>query len=691
MVFPVVELVEFGESSPEAKEVKKGVIAEEAKGNKSMAGDGRTSESVTRDQEGWDTTTKVVNVKNRYYSTSSDRYTEAQKATFTKWVNIQLRTIHVDEETSQKIPEIKAIDRDFRDGKRLIQLLHVLFENDPELPKPERGRTRHHYVANVNKVLQFLQTRLDDSALAALQAIGPVDIVDGNVKLTLGLIWLMISKFRQMVSIFETMSEEAMTAEVEANSSPTDKTTKESEHAHNWLDDLVKGAPVTVITNFSDEPADSHHLDSPMEYEEHNLLLHEQDSSFNSHQEHHVSPVDSYQDFGHHDQESSYESYPEKYDDVSTEIKQTQQEIQNRNPTEPMITGDKKRFLPQINSKRVLPSRLSAESQKAVADKRLSLPPGSFLGGSNNKKIQAPPARFRTLRLDHSTPMSSSSGILFWVNMQLIEYAAILPSSSYPVEDFTGMNDGIILATLIHHRNEEWLEDYDSLIKEDDEHANKKEKIKERLTRCFSILEDKLNISSPKTLISTLIEKEDQNVEHLKRTGLAWSVYMSEVFLAMSEKRRKKATLRGKKRIGRVVINDDGKEPATQVEDTDAAKSKRKKSRGCLPIMYNTRPLFPMPSWSPKASLLSAIFDWTIGWLLNEYDDDDDSDSDDNERAGECEARTIRVGKKRSDGSWNIQDANEWKKKNESLSDNEDVPIELLTNVHQPAVYTHWS
>src|SRR5207244_2171021 len=48
-----------------------------------------------------------------------------------------------------------------------------------------------------------------DNGLNALKAIGPVDIVDGNVKLTLGLIWLMISKSHQMISsVFEVTEEE---------------------------------------------------------------------------------------------------------------------------------------------------------------------------------------------------------------------------------------------------------------------------------------------------------------------------------------------------------------------------------------------------------------------------------------------------------------------------------------------------
>src|SRR5215213_3836316 len=103
-------------------------------------------------KEQWDTTTKVVNVKQKIHSNAADKYTELQKATFTKWINIQLRMIDINQlnnssATPKNIPVINAIDKDFRDGKKLIQLLEILYPNDSELPKLERGKTRHHHIA----------------------------------------------------------------------------------------------------------------------------------------------------------------------------------------------------------------------------------------------------------------------------------------------------------------------------------------------------------------------------------------------------------------------------------------------------------------------------------------------------------------------------------------------------------------
>ncbi|CAJ0889280.1 8347_t:CDS:2 [Entrophospora sp. SA101] len=384
----------------------------------------------------WDKTTKVVNVKQKYYVNEVDKYTDIQKATFTRWVNIQLRSIHQydflnsdnnssnpNESLANRLPEIKAIDKDFRDGTRLIELLQVLYEGDSELPKCERGgNTRHHHIANVSNVLDFLRNRLDESGLAALQAIGPVDIVDGNVKLTL-----------------------------------------EEEEDHEKIEQINK-------ETFSIEQKE-----------------------------------------GGEEEEKSVDNNINNY------------------------LGKK----PVNNNKNSIRySRMFLNPRQSLNvvnnyNKRMSLP------ATANKDFQLPPKRFRTLRLnDSSMSLSSSSGLLFWLNMQLIDYASVLPSSSYPIEDFTGLNDGVLLSALIHHKNMEWFEDFDLFIKDlpnkDASSTTKLDEVetaaKERLQKCFNIIEEKLDVKPPKSLVSILIENNNQlSKEQIKsRTGIAWSVYISE-------------------------------------------------------------------------------------------------------------------------------------------------------------------
>uniref|UniRef100_A0A8C7I0X8 Utrophin n=1 Tax=Oncorhynchus kisutch TaxID=8019 RepID=A0A8C7I0X8_ONCKI len=82
-----------------------------------------------------------------------------------------------------KMP-IKDMFSDLQDGKKLLELLEGLTGN---VLTKERGSTRVHALNNVNKVLHVLHQNNVD-----LVNIGGTDIVDGNHKLTLGLIWSII-------------------------------------------------------------------------------------------------------------------------------------------------------------------------------------------------------------------------------------------------------------------------------------------------------------------------------------------------------------------------------------------------------------------------------------------------------------------------------------------------------------------
>ncbi|XP_051871046.1 dystrophin isoform X2 [Pristis pectinata] len=101
---------------------------------------------------------------------------DVQKKTFTKWINAQF--------VKAGKPLIEDLFTDLRDGRRLLELLEGLVGHD--LAK-EKGSTRVHALNNVNRALQILQKNNVD-----LVNIGGSDIVDGNHKLTLGLIWSII-------------------------------------------------------------------------------------------------------------------------------------------------------------------------------------------------------------------------------------------------------------------------------------------------------------------------------------------------------------------------------------------------------------------------------------------------------------------------------------------------------------------
>uniref|UniRef100_A0A182YD89 Uncharacterized protein n=1 Tax=Anopheles stephensi TaxID=30069 RepID=A0A182YD89_ANOST len=77
---------------------------------------------------------------------------------------------------------------DLRDGHNLLSLLEVL--SGEHLPR-EKGKMRFHMLQNAQMALDFL--RYKKIKLVNIRA---EDIVDGNPKLTLGLIWTIILHFQ---------------------------------------------------------------------------------------------------------------------------------------------------------------------------------------------------------------------------------------------------------------------------------------------------------------------------------------------------------------------------------------------------------------------------------------------------------------------------------------------------------------
>ncbi|XP_053728371.1 spectrin beta chain, non-erythrocytic 4-like isoform X1 [Synchiropus splendidus] len=118
----------------------------------------------------------------------ADERDAVQKKTFTKWVNSHLARVSC---------RISDLYNDLRDGYMLTRLLEVL--SGELLPRPTRGRMRIHCLENVDKALQFLKEQR-----VHLENVGSHDIVDGNHRLTLGLIWTIILRFQIQVIKIET-------------------------------------------------------------------------------------------------------------------------------------------------------------------------------------------------------------------------------------------------------------------------------------------------------------------------------------------------------------------------------------------------------------------------------------------------------------------------------------------------------
>ncbi|EON66637.1 hypothetical protein W97_05883 [Coniosporium apollinis CBS 100218] len=108
------------------------------------------------------------------------RWVTVQQKTFTKWLNnkIQARDVQIDD-----------LVHDLSDGVVLIHLLEILSQES--LGRyASRPKLRVQRFENVNKALDFIKARR-----IQLTNIGAEDVVDGNRKIILGLIWTLILRF----------------------------------------------------------------------------------------------------------------------------------------------------------------------------------------------------------------------------------------------------------------------------------------------------------------------------------------------------------------------------------------------------------------------------------------------------------------------------------------------------------------
>ncbi|ESO05968.1 hypothetical protein HELRODRAFT_105953 [Helobdella robusta] len=134
--------------------------------------------------------------RSRIKALAAERET-VQKKTFCKWVNSHLARVGC---------TIEDLYVDIRDGKMLIKLLEIL--SGEKLPNPTKGKMRIHCLENVDKSLTFLNEQK-----VHLENVGAHDIVDGNPRLTLGLIWTIILRFQiQDITVEQVDSSEIKSA-----------------------------------------------------------------------------------------------------------------------------------------------------------------------------------------------------------------------------------------------------------------------------------------------------------------------------------------------------------------------------------------------------------------------------------------------------------------------------------------------
>ncbi|KAF1330408.1 Alpha-actinin-1, partial [Globisporangium splendens] len=111
----------------------------------------------------------------------SEEWVDVQKLTFTRWANTYL---------SRKRMQIDDLYEDLQDGIRLISLLQIICREKVCRKFNRKPRMRIQKMENLNFALAFLQKKNVN-----VTNIGSSDILDGNNKLVLGLMWTIIKSF----------------------------------------------------------------------------------------------------------------------------------------------------------------------------------------------------------------------------------------------------------------------------------------------------------------------------------------------------------------------------------------------------------------------------------------------------------------------------------------------------------------
>jgi len=114
----------------------------------------------------------------------NDSWVGVQKKTFTRWCNTYL---------IERMLNINDLATDFHDGLLLINLLEII--SSKSIRHNKNPRLIPQKLENLKFALDFLQQEG-----IKLVNIGPTDLVEGNLKLILGLIWTIILRYQIQLS-----------------------------------------------------------------------------------------------------------------------------------------------------------------------------------------------------------------------------------------------------------------------------------------------------------------------------------------------------------------------------------------------------------------------------------------------------------------------------------------------------------
>ena len=130
--------------------------------------------------------------KRKSKSTMSLQHTEGNSVSEDEWKNVQNKSFRrwCNEQLKEKSVELVNLSDDIQDGIKLIKLVEVLAET--KIARYNKNpKLRPQKLENVQQALDLILKEK-----IKLIGVGPSDIVDGNSKLILGLIWTLIQHYQ---------------------------------------------------------------------------------------------------------------------------------------------------------------------------------------------------------------------------------------------------------------------------------------------------------------------------------------------------------------------------------------------------------------------------------------------------------------------------------------------------------------
>ena len=156
------------------------------------------------------------------YRDPDAEWKKIQQNTFTRWVNRHLKKAN---------SHIENLETDFSDGLKLIALVEVL--SHKEVPSHnKRPKIRMQQLENVSIALEFLEKEG-----VVLVSIDSSHIVDGKLKLILGLVWALVLHYSISMTVGRTLSD------VER------KTKTPKQQLLDWVKEKCPGLPVANFTS----------------------------------------------------------------------------------------------------------------------------------------------------------------------------------------------------------------------------------------------------------------------------------------------------------------------------------------------------------------------------------------------------------------------------------------------------------